>query len=125
MSSTDNDGVPPYIILFLLILLIFLIISEYKFDQVLDVMLHTVSPPRGEAASPPSPRCRYSIKAVTRASLQLHVNILQLHIGSKLIFKRGGGYLRAHFQVFAGSIFLELVGFGPVWGIHSLTHGRH
>jgi hypothetical protein len=45
-----------------LLLLVLFVIFDYKFDQVLDVMLHTVSPPRGEAASPPSPRCSYSKK---------------------------------------------------------------
>jgi hypothetical protein len=45
----------PYNIVFLLVLLIFLIIFWYKFDQVFDVMLHTVSPHRAEGASPPSP----------------------------------------------------------------------
>jgi hypothetical protein len=73
----------PYIILFLLVLLIFLIISEYKFDQVFDVMLQSISSHRREAASPPSPPQLHAKNAVTRRNLQLQ-------IPSKLIFKRAG-----------------------------------
>jgi hypothetical protein len=58
--------------LFFLLLLIFLIISDYKFDQVFDVMLQSISSPRREAASPPSPRCTKSQNAVTLGALQLH-----------------------------------------------------
>jgi hypothetical protein len=47
-------------------------IKKMHKSRRVDVMLHTVSPPRGEAASPPSPRCRYSKKALTLAALMLH-----------------------------------------------------
>jgi hypothetical protein len=77
----------------LLVLLIFLVISEYKFDQVFDVMLHTVSPPRGEAASPPSPRCRYSQNAVTFAAFQLHAQTCSYRHNPGL-FSSGAGHLK-------------------------------
>jgi hypothetical protein len=105
----------PYIILFLLVLLIFLIISDYKFDQVFDVMLHTVSPPRRVAASPPSPRCRYSIKAVTRADLMLHFGPCSYRDNPTLFFSG-----RVHFQegrwTFGKDFCLSLRRFmGEVW----------
>jgi hypothetical protein len=61
-----------YLISFLLLLLIFLIISALKFNQVLDVMLQTHSSPRREAASPPSPPQLQSKEAVTLRALMLH-----------------------------------------------------
>jgi hypothetical protein len=56
--------------LFLLVLLSFRTNPRYKFDQVFDVMLQLISSPRGEAASPPSPRCTRSVNAVTLSALQ-------------------------------------------------------
>jgi hypothetical protein len=46
-----------YYISFFFVLLIFLINFFIKFDQVLDVMLQSISSPRREAASPPLLRC--------------------------------------------------------------------
>jgi hypothetical protein len=44
-----------------------------------DVMLHAVSPTRGEAASSPHPDVPNSKKALTLASLQLALGFMQLH----------------------------------------------
>jgi hypothetical protein len=57
--------------------------------SVFDVMLHTVSPPRAEGASPPSPPQLHSQNAVTLTKcsythkMQLHLNFLQLHSKSR------------------------------------------
>jgi hypothetical protein len=56
-------------------------------------MLQSISSPRREAASPPHQDVPYSKKANTLASLQLHVNILQLQNVSQLIFKRAGDWM--------------------------------
>jgi hypothetical protein len=66
-----------------LLIFIFLSIVEFfdqflnKFAQifnflVFDVMLQSISSPRREAASPPSPLMLHSISAVTIGVLQLH-----------------------------------------------------
>jgi hypothetical protein len=63
-----------YLISFFFVLLIFLINFFIKFDQVFDVQLSAVSPPRREAASPPLLRCTIIKKVVTETALQLHAN---------------------------------------------------
>jgi hypothetical protein len=62
-----------YLISFLLLFLIFFIVFFIKFDQVLDVMLQSISSPRREAASPVLPPQLHS------KFLQLHSKFLQLH----------------------------------------------
>jgi hypothetical protein len=52
--------------------------SSENFDGV-DVMLQSISSPRGEAASPPSPRCRYSKKCSYIRYLAVEWGALQLH----------------------------------------------
>jgi hypothetical protein len=75
-----------------------LIIFYYKFDQVLDVMLHTVSPPRGEAASPPSPPQLHSQNAVTFRILQFQTQsqdtVLAYFQSGRLVFGGRGGCCR-------------------------------
>jgi hypothetical protein len=53
------------------------------------VMLHTVSPPRGEAASTPLPRSTTAKSAVTLKYLAVTVRVLQSWTQSKHNFKRG------------------------------------
>jgi hypothetical protein len=87
--------------LFLLVLLIFLIISDYKFDQVFDVMLQSISSPRGEAASPPSPRCSDAKKADTYAALQLQTQSKRYR--TTLFFSGGAAHdLRSVLKYLAG-----------------------
>jgi hypothetical protein len=77
MSSVDNGPITenriPYYISFFFVLLTFLIIFAYKFDRILvfDVMLHLISPTRGEAASPVLPPQLHAKNAVTSTNLQL------------------------------------------------------
>jgi hypothetical protein len=58
-------------------------------SEVFDVQLHSVSPPRGEAASPPSPRCTKLKKAVTLGALQFTALSCSYTDHPRSIFKRG------------------------------------
>jgi hypothetical protein len=81
-------------------LLTFSSLFSIIFDQILDVMLHTVSPHRREAASPPSPRCSDAKKMLHWVTCSYISSLaVTLNLRSTLFLNGGasfsGGWWRA------------------------------